>query len=148
MFVPQSGQKGAISGLEMRGDHADFLSGRFDPQQGQQGDLITLHPPNFQDLPIGLEEVELVSPKEDGAAVWTVVTIDVVTGRVRLREEHSGVTLGVEDVLEEVEVVDLLQADDVGAVFKDLFDHEVAPVVPFEGCEGAAGEVVVPLAQG
>ena len=82
--------------------------------------LVALHPPDLQDPPGPAHQRELGPLEEDGAAVWPRVALHVDAGRVRLGQEAAGVTHGAEGPLQEVEVVHLLQADDVGVLGQEL----------------------------
>ena len=70
--------------------------------------LITLHPPDIDDLGHSLDQIKPLCPEEQRAAIRPVVSLDAQTGRARLGEEDALITDGPERLLEELEMVYLL----------------------------------------
>ena len=87
--------------------------------------LVCLNSPDFHDALVQAEHVELVLLVEDGAAVRTRVVVKVEARRIRLRKEVSDVAQAGQRLPEELEVVDLLKADDVGVAFLEPGDQAV-----------------------
>ena len=104
--------------------------------------------PDLDDPVPDLGEVEPVRPVEDGAPVGPRVFRQVEARRVRLGEEVPGEAEAGQGLLEEGEVIDLLEADDVGLVADDLLEHPEAAGAPREGAVRALDEVVVLRSQG
>ena len=110
--------------------------------------LVCLNSPDFHDALVQAEHVELVLLVEDGAAVRTRVVVKVEARRIRLRKEVSDVAEAGQRLPEELEVVDLLKADDVGVVPGDLLQHPEPPGSPIECRLRAANELVILGADG
>lgn len=131
----------------MRCAHAELPTGRQRPEIGRNGHLVALHPPHLQNT-FGVRQQRIFGALvEDRTAIGTVVLADVQTRRVRLRKEYALVVLGAQNRLQELEVIDLLQADNVRIGLDDLLHDQVLAVLPGERFLRAADEAVVALAK-
>jgi len=105
--------------------------------------LVSLNSPDFDDPLVQVEHVELVLLVEDGAAVRPGVVGEVQAGGVRLRQEVADVAEAGQGFPEKLEVIDFLEADDVGVVSGDLLQHPETAGAPVQGGFRASHELVV-----